>query len=67
MKIDFCFYTDYGMFSDSISLSDNDNFSEEEIEILKQERVNEWINIMSHVPIEKELTDLEDSTHLSQE
>jgi len=48
MKINFTFDTEHGMFSDAIVLEDNHSFTEQEIEAMKQERVNNWINIVTN-------------------
>jgi hypothetical protein len=53
MKIDFTFNTDYGVFSDAISLPDDHTFTDDEIEAIKQERVNNWIAIITAPPSEE--------------
>ena len=47
MKIDFTFDTEYGVFSDAISLPDDHTFTNDEIEAMKQERVDNWIAIVT--------------------
>ncbi len=47
MKIDFTFDTEYGVFSDAISLPDDHTFTDDEIETMKQERVDNWIAIIT--------------------
>jgi len=47
MKIDFKFDTKYGVFSDAISLPDDHTFTDDEIEAMKQERVDNWIAIIT--------------------
>ena len=49
MKIDFTFETEYGSFGDAIVLPDDHTFSEEEIEAMKQERLNNWITIITTI------------------
>lgn len=46
MKIDFSFDTKYGTFNDAIVLPDDHNLTNEQIESLKQERLNNWIAII---------------------
>jgi hypothetical protein len=46
-KIDFTFDTEYGVFSDAISLPDDHTFTDDEIEAMKQERVDNWIAIIT--------------------
>ena len=48
MKIDFEFQTKYGKYSDAIHLADDHSFSAEEIEAIKQERLNAWITIIEN-------------------
>jgi hypothetical protein len=47
IKIDFTFDTEYGVFSDAISLPDDHTFTDDEIEAMKQERVDNWIAIIT--------------------
>lgn len=46
MKIDFQFDTQYGMFSDALHLEDGVNYTNEEIEAIKQKRLANWISII---------------------
>jgi len=43
IKIDFEFQTQYGVYRDALYLDDNHSFTEQEIEAMKQERVDNWI------------------------
>lgn len=43
MKIDFSFNTQYGIYRDALYLEDNHNFTEQQIEAMKQERVDNWV------------------------
>lgn len=43
MKIDFEFNTEYGLFRDALYLEDNHAFTEEDLQAMKQERVDNWI------------------------
>jgi hypothetical protein len=47
IKIDFTFDTEYGMFSDAITLEDNHTYTNAEIDVMKQERLANWISIIT--------------------
>jgi hypothetical protein len=47
MKIDFQFNTDYGVFSDSLDLPDDQTFSDSDIEAMKQQRLNGWLALVT--------------------
>jgi hypothetical protein len=53
MKIDFSFDTQYGTFCDSIHLPDDHNFTDDEIEAMKQQRLNNWIAVITAPPSEE--------------
>lgn len=65
MKINFSFNTKYGTFNDAIHLPEHHNLTEEQIETIKQERLNNWITIIetpseevsSETPLEVPLTE----------
>lgn len=57
MKIDFEFQTDFGVFRDALHLPDDHNLSETEIETMKQERLNNWIAVVSAPPVEESAQD----------
>ena len=59
MKIDFSFETQYGKFADAIVLPDDHTFSEAEIEAMKQQRLDNWIAVVSYVPTEEEIAEIE--------
>ena len=59
MKIDFSFDTQYGKFCDGLHLSDNHTFTESEIEAMKQQRLDSWIAVVSYVPTEEEIAQME--------
>jgi hypothetical protein len=46
IKIDFSFDTKYGRFADALHLPDDHGFTDDEIEAMKQQRVNNWIVII---------------------
>ena len=43
IKIDFEVETEHGTFCDALHLPDDHNFTDAEIEAMKQERVNNWV------------------------
>jgi hypothetical protein len=47
MKIDFEFDTQYGVFRDALHLADDHTFTDEEIQAMKQQRVDNWIAVVS--------------------
>lgn len=51
--------TKYGQFSDCLHLPDDHNFTESEIEAMKQQRVTNWINYIENPPpvVEEVLAD----------
>ena len=53
IKIDFTFDTEYGSFSDAISLPDDHTFTDDEIEVMKQERLSNWIAIITAPSLEQ--------------
>lgn len=55
IKIDFHFETEYGLFRDALHFPDDHNLSDEQIEAIKQERVNNWIAAVS-APSSEEVT-----------
>lgn len=59
MKIDFSFDTQYGKFADAIILSDDHTLSDAEIEEIKQQRLDNWIAVVTYVPTEEELAEIE--------
>jgi hypothetical protein len=51
MKIDFSFATAYGDFRDAIHLPDDHTYTEEELNAMKQERLNNWLALVSSPPV----------------
>lgn len=49
-KIDFEINTEYGLYRDALYV--DESVSDEEIEAMKQERVNNWISIVTAPPVE---------------
>jgi hypothetical protein len=54
VKIDFEFQTQHGVFRDALHLLDDHGFSEAEIELMKQQRVDNWIAVVTAPPREPE-------------
>jgi hypothetical protein len=51
MVIVFEFDTPYGLFRDALHLADDHGLTEAEIDALKQERVDNWVAIVSAPPV----------------
>ena len=47
MKIDFEFTTPHGLFRDALHLADDHTFTDEEIQVMKQQRVDNWIAVVT--------------------
>lgn len=47
IKIDFAFETQYGRFADALHLPDDHGLTEAEIEALKQQRLDNWLAIVT--------------------
>jgi hypothetical protein len=52
MKIDFEFDTAHGMFRDALHLPDDHAFTDAEIQAMKQQRVDNWIAVVTAPPAE---------------
>lgn len=52
MNIIFEFNTDYGTFRDALNLPDDNTYSEAEIAQMKQQRLDNWLAIVSTLPTE---------------
>jgi len=57
MKIDFEFTTPHGLFRDALHLADDHTFTNEEIQVMKQERVDNWIAAVTAPPVEQPAPD----------
>jgi hypothetical protein len=53
MKIDFLFETQYGNFCDAIYLPDSHTLTDDEIEAMKQQRLNNWIAVVTAPSVEE--------------
>ena len=52
MKIDFEFNTAHGVFRDALHLPDNHTLTAAQIEAMKQQRVDNWIAVVTAPPAE---------------
>lgn len=52
IKIDFAFETQYGRFADALHLPDDHGLTEAEIEALKQQRLDNWLAIVTAPSVE---------------
>ena len=53
MKIDFEFDTKFGVFKDALHLPDDQQFSDADIEAMKQQRLDNWLAIVDAPPAEE--------------
>jgi hypothetical protein len=53
VKIDFEFQTPHGLFRDALHLADDHTFTDEEIQAMKQQRVDNWIAVVTAPPVEE--------------
>ena len=60
IKLDFEFQTQYGVYRDALYLEDNHSLTKQEIEAMKQERVDNWIAVITAPSEEVIETPLED-------
>jgi hypothetical protein len=47
IKIDFEFETQYGLYRDALHLPDDHTFTDDEIQAMKQQRVDNWIALVT--------------------
>ena len=53
MKIDFEFETPHGKFADALHLPDDHTLTDAEIQAMKQQRVDNWIAVVTAPPVEE--------------
>jgi hypothetical protein len=53
MKIDFDFTTAHGIFRDALHLPDDHTLTNDEIQAMKQQRVDNWIAVVTAPPVEE--------------
>jgi len=57
IKIDFEIQNEkYGVYRDALYLAEDHSLSDAEIEAMKQERYNNWVNIIENPPVVEEVT-----------
>ena len=57
IQIIFEFETQYGVFRDALHLAEDHVFTDEQIAAMKQERVDNWIAVVTAPPSEEEVAD----------
>lgn len=55
MQIIFEFETQYGVFRDALYLPEDHTFAAEQIEAMKQERVDNWLAVVTPKPVDDEV------------
>lgn len=58
-KIDFEFETQFGVFRDALHLPEGHGLTGEQIDAMKQERLNNWLAIVNPAPVEEPQTAVE--------
>ena len=53
MKIDFEFDTPHGLFRDALHLPDDHTHTDAEIEAMKQQRLDNWVAVITAPPAEE--------------
>jgi hypothetical protein len=53
MKYDFSFDTQHGKFSDAIHLPEDHTFTDAEIDAMKQQRLDNWLAVVTAPPSEE--------------
>ena len=52
MRLEFEFTTEFGVYRDAINLPDNHGYTPEQIEEMKRQRVNNWLDMLRNPPQE---------------
>lgn len=63
MKIDFEFTTPHGLFRDALHLPDNHTLTDDEIQAMKQQRVDNWIAVVTAPPVEPDTVEIDGVTY----
>lgn len=58
MQIRFSYDTKYGLFSDALNLPEDHNLTDDEIELLKIQRKNNWIEFIDNTQLENQNIDI---------
>lgn len=57
IKIDFEFQTEHGLFRDALHLPDDHGLTDEQIEVMKAERRDAWVAVVTAPPVEEPAQD----------
>ena len=63
MKIDFDFTTAHGVFRDALHLPDDHTLTDDEIQAMKQQRVDNWIAVVTAPPVEPDTVEIDGVTY----
>jgi hypothetical protein len=63
MKIDFDFITAHGIFRDALTLPDDQTYTDDEIQSMKQQRVDNWIAVVTAPAIEPDTVEIDGVTY----
>jgi hypothetical protein len=63
MKIDFEFTTAHGLFRDALHLPDDHAFTDDEIQAMKQQRVDNWIAVVTAPSVEPDTVEIDGITY----
>jgi hypothetical protein len=63
MKIDFDFTTAHGIFRDALHLPDDHTLTDDEIQAMKQQRVDNWIAVVTAPPVEADTVEIDGVTY----
>ena len=63
MKIDFEFTTAHGLFRDALHLPDDHAFTDDEIQAMKQQRVDNWIAVVTAPSVEPDTVEIDGVTY----
>ena len=67
MKIDFEFTTPHGLFRDALHLPDDHTFTDDEIQAMQNQRVDNWIAVVTAPPVEQPVEELAEEVVPEQE
>lgn len=65
MQIRFSFDTKYGKFSDALNLPDDHTYTEEELNLMKEQRRDNWVNYIDSTQVEMIVETTEEPTNQS--
>lgn len=70
IKIDFEFHTQYGIFRDAIHLPDDHGLTETDIQVMKEQRRDNWIAVVTAPPVEsteETITEIQNTVEIAGE